>query len=282
MFMNNSQAPLYFSEQIKLKHDFQPAWYSLQRVLDNHLVDYGFLKGTVDIWCRDYMPVQIDRNRFVQFVYDPSYLKGSSKPKHDPLFVNRLNGIEAQDVDIILDGGNVVNGYGKAIISERVFDENPDLNSKKLIARLERTLEAEVIIIPCLCRDLDMTGHADGYVRFVNADTLIGNDRHLEYRSWTARMNKVLKENGIEYIDLPMFECPIGIKGKSAIGNYVNYLEIGNLIIMPIYEVRGNSDVEAYDVLSRAFPSRTIETANINEVGLEGGLLNCVSWNMEQ
>ncbi len=94
-------------------------------------------------------------------------------------------------------------------------------------------------------------------------------------------MNRVLKEKELEYIDLPMFECPIGEKGKSAIGSYVNYLETGNLIIMPVFEVSGNRDAEAFNIMTETFPDRVIETVNINEIGIEGGLLNCISWTME-
>ena len=269
---------VYFSAKIKSKQPFTHAWERLKEVLDRHRISYGFLKGTENIWCRDYMPVQVDNKRFVQFQYDPPYDRVNTR--YDSLYVNRLNGIEAEHIDIKLDGGNVVSGYDKAIISERVFDVNPDYSPQKLVKKLEKVLEAEVIIIPCMGPGLDMTGHADGYVRFVNKGTLIGNDRRLEYKSWTARMNRVLKEKELEYIDLPMFECPIGEKGKSAIGTYVNYLETGSLIIMPVFEVSGNRDDEAFNIMTETFPDRIIETVNINEIGIEGGLLNCISWTI--
>ena len=72
-------------------------------------------------------------------------------------------------------------------------------------------------------------------------------------------------------------------KGKTTtfeFGTYVNYLETANLIIMPVFEVSGNRDAEAYDVMKRTFPDRVIETVNINEIGIEGGLLNCISWTI--
>lgn len=271
---------VFFSELIKSEQPFNQAWERLKDVLDRHRITYDFLKGTDNIWCRDYMPIQIDKNRFVQFVYDPPYDRANPQ-RHESIIVSRLIGLDAQCVDIGLDGGNVVRGYDKAIISERLFDENPDFDPKKLVRELEKVLEAEVIIIPCLDKDLDMTGHADGYVRFVNESTLIGNDRRIECKNWTAKMNRVLKEKSLEYIDLPMFDCPIGEKGKSAIGTYVNYLETGNLIIMPAFEVRGNRDAEALDIMTESFPERIIEAVNINEIGIEGGLLNCISWTMD-
>ena len=30
-------------------------------------ISYGLLKNTKDIWCRDYMPIQTDSNRFVLY-----------------------------------------------------------------------------------------------------------------------------------------------------------------------------------------------------------------------
>ena len=52
----------------------------------------------------------------------------------------------------------------RVIISNRVFLEKPDCDIAELVRELTRLLEAEVIIIPSL--KSDMTGHADGMVRF--------------------------------------------------------------------------------------------------------------------
>ena len=52
-------------------------------VLNAHIVDalrkrdipFTYLKGTKDIWCRDYMPIQIEKDRFVFYRYTPDYLQ---------------------------------------------------------------------------------------------------------------------------------------------------------------------------------------------------------------
>ncbi|TJZ63540.1 hypothetical protein FAZ15_01355 [Sphingobacterium olei] len=62
-------------------------------------------------------------------------------------------------------------------------------------------------------------------------------------------------------------------------GCYVNYLEIGKLIVLPVFEVRGNKDLEVVDLFHQIFPDSHIETIKFNAVGHFGGLLNCVSWN---
>ena len=52
-------------------------------VLNAHIADalrkrdipFTYLKGTKDIWCRDYMPIQIQKDRFVFYRYTPDYLQ---------------------------------------------------------------------------------------------------------------------------------------------------------------------------------------------------------------
>ena len=51
---------------------------NLIRIFKKHHINYSFIKETKDIWCRDYMPVQIESEKFIQFRYDPSYLKGKN------------------------------------------------------------------------------------------------------------------------------------------------------------------------------------------------------------
>lgn len=88
----------------------------------------------------------------------------------------------------------------KVIISDRVFSENPDYDPKKLVREVEQFLEAEIIIIPSLKSDL--TGHADGIVRFVDKSTVIGNKGDAK-NGLEQRIKTVLKENDIYLIDYP-------------------------------------------------------------------------------
>lgn len=167
---------------------------------------------------------------------------------------------------------------GRAIVSDRIFSENPEYTDKnQLINELSVLLEAEIIVIPA--QNGDYTGHADGMVRFINHDTILGNNRSEEYKYWSNGIEKVLKDKKLKYIDVPFF---YGYKDskhpENAIGIYVNYLEVGNLIVLPIFEVEGNRDAEAIDAFKQIFPDKIIETINYNEVALEGGVLNCSTW----
>lgn len=276
---SNEGQTVYMSELLMDRHP--QTCKNLLAILDRHHVNYAFLKGTKDIWCRDYMPVQLESGKLIQFRYEPSYLKGNKEweeSRSDVKDVCKKNNIKAEISDINLDGGNVLICDGRAILSDRVFGENPEYDKDTLVKELAQLLECEIIIIPSLrSKDEDFTGHADGMVRFVNRNTIVGNNRAEEYKYWQDGMKKVLDTYNLTYIDMP---CVINKKDPkhpdSAIGIYVNYLEVNDLIVVPEFGFK--EDKEAVAVLQKAFPDKQIETINYNDVALEGGLLNCTTW----
>ena len=266
---------VYLSELLKAR--YPDTCDSLTQIFEKHRVNYKFLKGTKDIWCRDYMPIQTESGKFIQFKYDPSYLKGNKEweeSRSDVKEVCRVNGIDAQFSDINLDGGNVLICDGRAILSNRIFSENPNWDKEKLVSELSKLLECEIIIIPA--ENDDMTGHADGMVRFVNRNTILGNKLADEYKYWREGMEKVIEQFGLKYIDVPFFSPKDPKHPHSAIGIYVNYLEVNNLIVLPVFG--RDEDKQAVDVLRQAFPDRVIETIDYTDVAWEGGLLNCTTW----
>lgn len=266
---------VYLSEL--LQERFPDCFNRLTSILRKHDVEYRLLKGTKDIWCRDYMPIQTESGKFIQFTYNPSYLKGKKEwedSRSDVWEVCKLNNIEAYFSDINIDGGNVLICDGRAILSDRIFSENPDYEKDVLISELSKLLECEIIIIPAQNRDY--TGHADGMVRFVDRNTILGNNLTAEYKYWREGMQKVITQYGLKYIDVPFFEHNDSKHPESAIGIYVNYLEVNNLIVVPIFG--RDEDKLAINIIQNAFPDKVIETINYNEVAQEGGLLNCTTW----
>lgn len=281
MIASKETNSVYFSELLSSDKRFAKTCNALTYLLEKHSIKYDFLKATKDIWCRDYMPIQTGKGKFVQFRYEPSYLKDELEFQSEPKKVCKSNNINPIFSKINCDGGNVVNWSDRAIISDRVFDENPEYSSKnKLIAEIEKLLEVEIIVIPQI--KSDMTGHADGMVRFVDRNTLIGNDREQEYKYWKNGINKALKNYGLDYIDIPFLEHKERNYPYHAIGCYVNYLEVDNLIVIPIFETEKNKDQEVYDKFRMIFPDRKIETINYNEIGFYGGLLNCTTWTIKE
>ena len=103
---------------------------------------------------------------------------------------------------------------------------------------------------------------------------MLGNDREHEYKYWKNGINKVLEKHGINYIDIPFFEYKEKEYPDNAIGCYVNYLEVDDLIVLPIFEIENNKDEKVYELFLQIFQDRKIETINYNPIGCLGGLLN--------
>lgn len=266
---------VYMSEILKKK--YPDTCNRLISILEKHKVKYSFLKATKDIWCRDYMPVQTPSGKLIQFTYDPSYLRDNKEwenSRSDVKEVCRLNNIEALFSDINLDGGNVLICDGRAIISDRVFSENPDRDKDEIVKKLGQLLECEIIIIPA--ENDDMTGHADGMVRFVNRNIILGNNLEAEYKYWRERMQKVIEKYNLKYINMPFFVPKDSKHPLSAVGVYVNYLEVDNLIVLPVFGKE--EDNQAITIIKEAFPGKAVETIDYNDVAYEGGLLNCTTW----
>lgn len=241
-------------------------------VLDSHGIQYSFLDNTRDIWLRDFMPVRTRTGKYVSFRYEPSYLDNYPHLKTD--FRQDISGQLSLDnivySDINIDSGNIVFSPSreKAVISDRIFMENFNYSSAELVQELEKLLEAQVIIIPSLRSD--MTGHADGMVRFVDENTAIGNASNSLF-GLEAHIKATLRNHGIEVYDFPYFDS----KGISAIGCYLNFLETESHLFLPVFDA--DLDKEAISTAKSIF-KKTIVPVNINEIAADGGILNCISW----
>lgn len=261
---------LYFSSQLNIQK-YKPAADRMFAALDLFNIKYKLLNNTKDIWLRDYMPVKTKSGKYVSFRYEPSYL--AKNPQLRTNFQTDIAPHFALPVtysNINLDGGNVVFSPSKekVIISDRVFSENHGISEAELTAKLEKLLEASLIIIPSL--KSDMTGHADGMVRFVGENTAIVNAPLSPY-GFEMKVKKSLQNYGFNVIDFPYFYS----NGDSAVGCYLNYLATEKSIFLPVFGV--DTDNEAIELAKNIF-SKTIIPVNINEIAEYGGLLNCISW----
>ena len=262
---------LYFSSQLNTqKHKL--AADRMFAALNLFNIKYKLLNNTKDIWLRDFMPVKTKSGKYVSFRYEPSYLandlqlRTNFKTDIAPSF--KVDNLVYTDIN--LDGGNVVFSPSKekVIISDRVFSENPEYDKNTLLLELEKLLEASVLIIPSLKND--MTGHADGMVRFADENTVVTNAPLSPY-GFETKVKKSLQNYGFNVIDFPYFYS----KGDSAVGCYLNFLETEQAIFLPVFGV--DMDSEAVETAKNIF-NKTIIPVNINEIAKDGGVLNCISW----
>lgn len=262
---------LYFSSLLKTNPKYSLAAKNLFSALSDSGEEFTLFDGAKDIWARDYMPVETRSGQSISFRYEPSYLADAPQLRTDfkadiaPHFA-----LPVTYSDINLDGGNVVfsPSRAKAVITDRVFSENPEYDKNSLLSELEKLLEAEIIIIPSL--KSDMTGHADGVVRFVNENTVISNTSPYK-NGYEQKVKRALEKCGISVMDFPYFDS----KGISAVGSYLNFLETEKHIFLPVF---GDAlDETALKCAREIFNKKTIPV-NINGIAEEGGGLNCISW----
>lgn len=230
-----------------------------------------FICGAKDIWMRDFMPIKTKSGKYISFRYEPSYLKNLPELKTDYADIDIP--VSAITSNINLDGGNVVFSPSKekAIISDRIFSENPEYKKETLIKELENLLEAKIFIIPSLKSDL--TGHADGMVRFVSENTVVVNEPKSKY-GFESRLIKRIKRYGFKIITFPYDTA----KDISAIGTYINYLETEKSIYLPIFGIQ--KDEDAIRKATEIFKKKIVPI-NVSEIALDGGCLNCITWEME-
>ena len=282
MIIDSECNTVYFSE--KLKSNFPEEFNRIVEALAPYnYITIKLLKATKDEWARDYMPIQTAAKRLIKFRYQPSYEPRANwtEPKK-VIKANRLR-THFSEHNINLDGGNVVKWKDKVIISDRVIIENhtyensPDL----LIDRISEDLQTQVIVIKAHEEKADMTGHADGMLRFVNENTLIGNRLSDELKPIRDSIEQMLEKYDFNYIDLPFFEDKTN-NHYSAIGTYVNFLEIADVILFPIFGHPKQKNEEALEIMMSTFPDRKIIPIDIDEVGKDGGLMNCISWCLKE
>lgn len=262
---------LYFSSLLKTNPQYSLSAENLFSALSDSGEKFTLFDGAKGIWARDYMPIKTKSGKYISFRYEPNYLAGDPQLRTNfktdiaPHFT-----LPVTYANINLDGGNVVFSPSKtkAVITDRVFSENPEYDKNTLLLELENLLEAEIIIIPSL--ESDMTGHADGVVRFVNDNTVIGNDSPYK-TGYEQKVKRALKKHGISVMDFPYFDSA----GISAVGSYLNFLETDKHIFLPIF---GSVQDETAVKRAKEIFDKKIVAVNINSIAEEGGVLNCISW----
>ena len=241
----------------------------------NHSIDLITIDGANDLWCRDFMPVQVQPDRFVQFDFDPSYYR---HPKYEHLKTDVRNvhlKLHGQIVksDIILDGGNVCYSKKKVIITDKIFKDNPSKNKSDLVEQLYTLFDAEIIIIPAV--PYDITGHADGIVRFIDEETIFLNDfRHGCSESYCNKLFKSLQDLNI--VLLPN-DFHLNKITDDATGDYLNMVVIRDIVFIPKYNTA--TDDFAYNIVKDVFPKHTIVPIECNALAVKGGVLHCSTWS---
>ena len=267
---------LYLADSLPKKY---PDFYKrLEKVLLDCNIKFTLLPNTKDVWAVDFMPIQTDFQKFVRFTYNPSYLQTKTLVKtiSDVDAICNEIGIETFKTDIILDGGNLTRATNKVIMTDRVFIDNPNYKRRQLIKELHELLQVDKLyFVPE--QPGDFTGHSDGMVRFINENAVVINDYQRE-KEWFYRAFEIAIHNtGLEYIKIP-YNVYDNKSNDQANGDYINYLQMENTVIIPTFGIK--EDDLAVKQFETIFAGQSITTIESNEIANEGGILNCITWNI--
>lgn len=255
---------------------YMPLAINLFNALDSAGVETHLLRHTESakhVWARDYMPLQLDENRFLQYRYAPDYLKND--PDYIPPYETICRGLhlKCKQTRIVIDGGNVVKSGKRVIMTEKVFRENPGYTPECLRKRLEETFECEVCIIPW--DRYEIFGHADGMVRSIGDNYVLMNNYIDLDKSLRDRLKKALEAEGF-YVEELHYDMPRPSKQSWA---YLNFLQVKNCIFVP--GLRIHEDIMAVEQIQKYYPRHKVVLVP-DCLGLvrDGGALNCISWNI--
>lgn len=259
-----------------LPRQFPKFWDRLASILAEHGVAVRLLNGARDVWCRDYLGVQVGDSEFVQFRYQPDYLDGFDHLRTPEEVSDGLPFLSSRHrSDLVLDGGNVVTSGPVVILTDKVYRDNPGRPRQEVRTLLRQLLHVAVcVLIPKEAGD--PIGHADGVVRFIDERTVVMNDYAAVDPAYGTRVRTLLERQGLHVGLMPYSLDPTVVDGiPSAVGNHVNYLRLGNLVVVPAYGLP--SDAEASAVMRRLLPGCRVESLECSDLARRGGVLNCIT-----
>jgi len=257
------------------ERDYSSAFQQLQIVCSKENNTIEVITGVNDYWCRDFLPVQTDKAQYVQFRFDPSYYQ-HPQYKHLKTTIEHCNWERAgkQSIsDLILDGGNLIYTAKQAIVTDRVFVDNKHLPTSFIVQTLVESLQLDrLVVIPAV--PFELTGHADGMVRFLTEDTLLINDfRTLCSPSYIRRLERALRFFNLLYL-VNGFAANNDM--DDATGDYLNHICIGRSVVVPVYGC-ADDDV-ALSFLETCYRDCAIVPVVCNDLSKKGGVLHCATW----
>ena len=252
-------------------------WTELQKVLLENNVDTALLNCTNDIWCRDFMPIQIAPDKMVFYDYNPDYLQRKKKYITNTkmlatMFVRVMPKVSIKFLKLIIDGGNVVKCGDTIVMTEKVFNENKEYSRDDIVEMLRCAFECDIMFLPW--DRSEPYGHSDDIIHYLgNNKVLLTN--YDDFDSDYYHQFKTILEQKFEVIPL---HYPVKRKN---INNwcYVNFLHIGNLVLVPQLGIP--EDEMAIEQIQKALPDAKVVGVPASEAVKDGGALNCLSWNID-
>ena len=253
----------------------------IAEALEENRIHYAYLSETKDIWCRDFMPIQVGEDRFVFFKYTPNYLQDPYylrlQTDTEKVFHATANHLEnmlqhAITIDLVLDGGNVVKCGDTVVMTEKVFVENKDKTRVEVERILKDAFQSDILFLPWDRKET--FGHSDGIVHYAGDGKILLTNYDDFSPYYYNRFRKALEKH-FEVIPLK-YEAK---RQHARSWAYINFLQIGKLVLVP--QLGLEEDEQAVEQIGNALPDCEVVGIPSLEAVRRGGALNCISWNIK-
>ena len=284
--MNNIKKPIICTSPYLHTTSFSKGVaQDLFAALDRLGVQHIELSNTMDIWCRDYMPVRIfDDGYYATYQYQPDYLW--DKKCNHKYITSQIDASKDLEINIpfrmgvVFDGGNYVrldgNTNSTVFMTDKILMENSYWPLHELILRLHLSLAADIVLLPW---DMDEPyGHADGMVAPLPDGRLLLNNY-----CQTAKGQKInYYKRLLKMIDghFPFVELSYDCKLEEDSWCYLNYLKVPGAVLLPCLskDAKCDNDQAALAKFSELFPDDEIIPIYAKPLIERGGGLHCVTW----
>lgn len=255
------ECPDFYERFIKLMHD--------------NNITHSVLQSTNDMWVRDYMPIQVYAEHYVQYCYNPEYLQKSEEDRECITDVNAVCkelGISTYQTDLVIDGGNIVRAGKYVVMTEKIYAKNKHLKPAEIRAQLRSLFHCDVIMLPW--DKHEPYGHADGIVKAIDNNTVLLTN----YEDFDSYFAKRFEEILSKYFIVKKLSYQVEPRNKNNWA-YINFLRVGDIIIMP--GLGTEEDKQALNQIQEFYPHCKVLQIEASEVIEKGGAINCITWNIK-
>lgn len=167
------------------------------------------------------------------------------------------------------------------VLTVKVFKENgKDDYDPEFTDLLKKKLGHEIIILPWHCdnsndEDADVYGHSDGFIHWCGGKKVLMSNHKETDPIEAEKIKKALVDKNFEVTEM-LFD----VQNPEPLLNwaYVNYLQVGNKIIVPAFGIA--EDRQALKYITEANLGCTIRQIRMRDIANNGGALHCITWNI--
>ncbi len=176
------------------------------------------------------------------------------------------------ELDLVLDGGNVVKCGNKIVMTEKVFAENNDKSRSEVQRLLEEAFQCNIVFLPW--DKNEKYGHSDGIVHYIGDNRMLMTNYDDFDKKFAQDFLRILEK----HFDVTVLKYNVKRQHKRS-WSYINYLQIGQLALVPQLGIP--EDEQALQQITEAMPQCKVVGVPALEAVRKGGALNCISWNIK-